>query len=551
MHIVDLRSSPRGRRVVFARTQLPFVLGLVYVAVVVAIVDLPTLVETISIAGFSVGIVATVLARLVPWERFPPAWLLAVAVLDIVAVAFVRAEVVEVLPGVTLLAIFPMAWAAYSFDWVGVALAILGSVFIVAFRFFYEGAPPQSAAEWANTVTLPLGIVAFAVTAFLAARRLKRREGQLAQATRAQLRALSEAQDAEALVTGILDTVEAGVAFFDADGRLGVANAAARTMATAAGFRLDEPPYAGENVLAADRLTRIPPEEQFIPRALQGEIFRGHLAWLGPPDAQMAVLASSNQLRRRDGSVQGTVVVAHDVTDLADAIEVREQFLRTVSHELRTPLTSVTGFLALIDDAVGHEDPKLRQYIDVVNRRADDLLDRITDLVSATACDRDLRFADVDIGEIVDAAARRIAKLADARSTPVHVAHAARVQVRADRDRLEEAVAEILTNAVKFGEPESPVSVSCRAHDDRVRLTVSNGGVGLSHAEQRRVFDRFYRTAHARSRAVQGYGLGLTRVRAIVNAHEGRVHIESDPGERTTVTLELPAVRPEARRVTA
>ena len=79
------------------------------------------------------------------------------------------------------------------------------------------------------------------------------------------------------------------------------------------------------------------------------------------------------------------------------------------------------------------------------------------------------------------------------------------------------------------------------------RLTVSNGGVGLSHAEQRRVFDRFYRTAHARSRAVQGYGLGLTRVRAIVNAHAGRVHIESDPGVRTTVTLELPVVVPGAR----
>lgn len=545
MPVVEVR-SPRGRRAVFVRTQLPFLLGLVYVAVAVGILQ-PSLLETaVSIVGFSVGLVATVLAAFVPWERFSSRWLLSVAVLDVVAVALLRAEFVQVLPGATLLAVFPMVWAAYSFGGVGISLAVLGSAFIVAFRFVYVGSAPQSAAEWANTITLPLAIVAFALTAFLAARRLGVRESQLARAVRAQSEALAEARDAEALVSGILDTVTSGVAFYDGDGRLEVANAAAHELARAAGFRLDQPPYGGDNVLAADRVTPIPRDEQFVPRALRGELIRNHLAWLGPPEQQVAVLASSNQVRRRDGSVQGTVVVAHDVTGLADAIEVREQFLRTVSHELRTPLTGVTGFLALIDDAVGHEDPKLRQYVDVVNRRAADLLDRVTDLVAATGCDRDLRFAEVDIREIVDAAARRIAKLADARSTPVHVAHAARVQVRADRDRLEEAVAEILTNAVKFGEPESPVSVTCRAHEDRVRVAVSNEGVGLSHAEQRRVFDRFYRTAHARSRAVQGYGLGLTRVRAIVNAHAGHVHIESDPGERTTVTVELPVAAPES-----
>ncbi|MDF2918888.1 HAMP domain-containing sensor histidine kinase [Microbacterium sp. NPDC086615] len=547
MPIFQATRTPEGRRALAAQTQLPFFFGLVYVAIVVLVVDPSILVMPISIVGFAVGVSATALAMLVPWERFAPVAMIAVAALDVVAVTLIRAEVTRVLPWVILLAIFPMVWAAYSFGWAGLALVVVGSIGMLVFRFVYAGASPQTFTEWANVTSLPLVILALAIMSFLAARRLGRRGHQLSLANRAQVEALAGARDAESLVIGILDTVAAGVAFYDEEGRLRVANAAAYEMARAAGFRLDELPYAGGNVLAGDRSTRIPPEEQFIPRALRGEVIRGHLAWLGPPEAQMAVLASSNQLRRPDGSVQGTVVVAHDVTELADAIEVREQFLRTVSHELRTPLTGVTGFLALIDDAVGHEDPKLRQYIDVVNRRAADLLDRVTDLVAATGCDRDLRFAEVDIREIVDAAARRIAKLADARSTPVQIARAERVQVRADRERLEEAVAEILTNAVKFGEPESPVSVTCRAHEDRVRVAVSNEGVGLSHAEQRRVFDRFYRTAHARSRAVQGYGLGLTRVRAIVNAHAGRVHIESDPGERTTVTLELPVVGPGAR----
>ncbi|MDF2990502.1 MAG: signal transduction histidine kinase [Microbacterium sp.] len=540
MPIVDLRRSPRGRRAAFAQTQLPFALGLVYVAVVVGIIDSSLLATTTSIVGFSLGVAATAMAGFVPWKKFSPTWLLIVVVLDVVAVALIRAEVVQVLPGATLLAVFPMVWASYSFGWAGISLAVVGSAFIVAFRFISTGSAPQTAAEWANTVTLPLAIVAFTVTAFLAARRLQRRERQLAQATRAQLKALSEAHDAEALVSGVLDTVTAGVAFFDADGRLKVANAAAHEIAEAAGFRLDEPPYAGADILGADRVTRIPIDEQFIPRALRGEVIRGHLAWLGPPEAQMAVLTSANQLRRQDGSVQGTVVVAYDVTELADAIEVREQFLRTVSHELRTPLTSVTGFLALIDEAVGDDDPKVRRYIDVVTRRADDLLDRITDLVSATGCDRDLRFGDVDLREIVDAAVRRIEKLADAKSASVQILSACRARIRADREQLENAIAEVLTNAVKFGETASRVEVSFCEQGERVQIAVANDGPGLSYGEQRRVFDRFYRTAHARSRAVQGFGLGLTRVRAIVNAHEGRVHIDSEPGGRTTVTLDLP-----------
>jgi len=538
---IDSTRTPEGRRARSAQTQLPFFFGLVYVAVVVAVVEPSILVMPISLFGFATGVLATVLAMFVPWERYAPVAAIAVAALDVVAVTLVRAEITRVLPGVILLAIFPMTWAAYAFGIAGLTLVAGGSVAMLAFRFVYDGAWPQSFAGWANVTSLPLVIVALAVMAFLAARRLGHRGRQLSRANHAQTAALAEARDAETLVTGILDTVSAGVAFYDEEGRLEVANAAAHEMAHASGFRLDEPPYAGENVIAADRVTRLAADEQFIPRALRGEDIRGHLAWIGPPEAQMAVLASSNQLRRQDGSVQGTVVVAHDVTELADAIEVREQFLRTVSHELRTPLTSVTGFLSLIDDAVGPHDPKLRGYVDVVNRRAADLLDRIEDLVSATRVEGALRLCVVDIRQIVDAAVQRVSKLAEQQSTPLQVSGPAVARAHGDREKLETVIAELLTNAVKFGAPEAPVTVACHAGDERVRVSVANDGPGLSHAELRRVFDRFYRTAHARSRAVQGFGLGLTRVRTIVHAHEGRIHIESAPGARTTVTVDLPA----------
>ena len=542
MPLFESRRTPDARHARAAQAQLPFFFGLVYVAVVVAVAEPSLLAMPVSIIGFAIGVLATVLAILVPWERYAPIAAITVAALDVVAVTLVRAEITHVLPGVILLAIFPMAWAGYSFGAAGLTLVAAGSVAMLVFRFVYDDAVPQSFAGWANVTSLPLVMVALAVMSFLAARRLGRRGLQLDRANRAQSAALENARDAEALVTGVLDTVAAGVAFFDEDGRLVVANAAAHEIARASGFRLDEAPYAGENVLGDDRVTRVEPDEQFIPRALRGEVIRGHLAWIGPPEAQMAVLASSTQLRRQDGSVQGTVVVVHDVTELADAIEVREQFLRTVSHELRTPLTSVTGFLSLIGDAVGTHDPKVRTYIDVVNRRAADLVDRIEDLVSATRVEEALRLCVVDIRQVVEAAARRVSRLAEQQSTPVQVSGAPTACAHADREKLEGVIAELLTNAVKFGEPEAPVTVTCHAGDDRVRVSVANDGPGLSHAELRRVFDRFYRTAHARSRAVQGFGLGLTRVRTRVDAHGGRSHLESAPGARTTVTVDLPAV---------
>ncbi|MEX8033160.1 ATP-binding protein [Microbacterium sp. 20-116] len=541
MSFVEPKSITHSGRAMFAQTQVPFLIGVAYVIVIVGLERPALLAAPTSVMGFAVALAATALGAFLPGKRVPPISMIVVAVLDITAVALIRAEIAQVFAAATLLAIFPMLWAAYTLGWAGITLIVLGSIAMLVFRFAYSGVVPTTLAEWANVTSLPIVILGLTVVTFLAARRSERRDRLLDAAHGAQLNALAEARDAEALVSGILDTVAAGVAFFDEHGRLELANAAANEIAAAAGVRLDEPPHTSDSVLAADRQTLVPPEEQFLPRALRGEAIRGHLAWIGPPDAQMAILVSSTQLRRSDGSVQGTVVVAHDVTELADAIEVREQFLRTVSHELRTPLTGVTGFLSLIDDAVGHHDAKLRSYMDVVNRRADDLLQRLSDLVAATARDDELRLSEVDVREVVDAAVRRVKALAQARVIPVDVRGARSVRARVDVRKVEDAIAELLTNAVKFGDPDFAVTVTCDADEERVRVSVANDGPGLSHPEQRRVFDRFYRTARARSLAVQGFGLGLSRVRTIVHAHDGRIHLESAPGARTTVTIELPA----------
>ncbi|WP_292901959.1 PAS domain-containing sensor histidine kinase [Microbacterium sp.] len=533
--------SVRGRVRVFTLTQLPFISGIAFIVAITAIAQPSVLLTWPVLLGIALAAAATIASLAVPWERHAPSWMIIVAVSDIISVAFLSAELLTVVPAVTILAIFPIWWLAYGFPWFGSVIAVFGAGFITSFRFVYAGAWPSTALEWANVVALPTFTIGMAIVAWAAARNLRRKSWKLEKAHRARATALDEAQNAESIALGILNAVNAGVAFYDNQGRLDIANGIAHQLAGSVGIRLDRPPYAGEGVLAADRVTPIPPDEQILPRALRGEKIDNHLEWVGPPESQVALLTSSDQVFRQDGRFLGTVIVAYDVTELMEALEVREQFLRTVSHELRTPITGITGFLDLIDDAIPPEDTRLRRYLEVVTRRTNDLLDRVSDLLAANDSHKTLCVTDFDLRAVVDDAVLRVAPLAERRSSPIEIVGPDHLPARGDRGHLTTAIAELLTNASKFGTPHGLITLAFEARGDRLTIAVTNDGHGITHVEQRRVFDRFYRTSYARAHEIQGFGLGLTDVRAIVAAHQGQIRIDSEADGRTTITLDLPA----------
>jgi len=541
MPLFEVEASPRGRMRVFLRAQFPFFLAVAFMAGIAGLAAPATLTVDVVIAGYLLTVAATGLSLAVPWERLPRAWMMLVAGLDLVAVALVRAELLPLFPSVSALAMFPILWLAYGFPWYGILAAVLGAGFITSFRFAYVGSWPSSPVEWANVVIMPTILLGVAVIVFIAARHLRRNTRQRIQASRAQADALEAARDTEAVARGIVDTVSAGVVFYDAEGRLEVANAYARRLAALGGFRLDEPPMAGPSVFTGDRTALVPAHEQVVPRALAGEAVNDQFEWWGPEEAPVAVLASSGRVLRPDGSLRGTVVVISDTTVVAEAIELREQFLRTVSHELRTPLTSITGFLDLIDEEVDPEDTRLRRHVDIVTRRTADLSRRVRDLFAASESEKTLRRQDVDLGDIVADAVAEVAASVEARGQTIDTAATGPTSARLDRAQVVVAVAELLTNAGKFGIPSAPITVAYGVRDDRAVLSVTNSGAGFGRTEQRRAFERFYRGSLARSSEIQGFGLGLTNVRAIAVAHGGAVRIDSVPDERTIVTLDLPA----------
>jgi signal transduction histidine kinase len=529
---------------VFVRVQLPLLLTSAFVGISTSIA-LPGAFESVMLPlGLLVIAVVSTAALVLPWERWAPSWMITIAVADIVGVTFIRTELIWHIPSVGLLVIFPALWLAYGFRQGVVAVAILGAGFVTAFPFVVSGVWPSSALAWLTVVTLPVIIVAVALPVSFAASQLRRRGEKLAAASDKQALALRRALDNEILVRGVLDTVSAGVAFYSPDNKLLLSNQLAGEMTQVVGFRLDEPPYAGTNVWAADRQTPIPLENQIIPRALRGEAVEDHMEWLGPPGQQIAIVASSRQVKREDGALLGTVITAHDVTEHAAASALREEFLGTVSHELRTPLASALGYLELIADELtpSQTDPLL--YLDVVNRNMRTLTDRIDYMLGAADTQHTLQLERTDAVELISSCLERGTDGANRRRIFLLGTAEALPSILVDPARMAQALDELIANAIKFSPAGSTVTVSATSDATSVQISVVDDGVSMTRSEQARVFDRFYRAQRARSEAVQGFGLGLFIVKNIMRMHGGQVTIGDGPTSGTCATLVIPTAAP-------
>jgi two-component system sensor histidine kinase SenX3 len=247
----------------------------------------------------------------------------------------------------------------------------------------------------------------------------------------------------------------------------------------------------------------------------------------------------------------GAVAYVQDLTEARRIDAVRRDFVANVGHELKTPL----GALAVLAETLADtDDPELRARL--ANRlgreaqRLAHLVDDILDLsqVEAWAAPRE----PVAVSAIVDEALAQVALAAEERNVPLDVTRPGpEVLVSGDRRQLTSAVANLLENAVKYTAvkfegatpPDAAVRMRVDVAGERVRIAVSDRGIGIPELHLQRVFERFYRVDPARSRETGGTGLGLSIVRHVAANHGGSVAVESKEGEGTVFTLEVPVWR--------
>jgi two-component system sensor histidine kinase SenX3 len=237
----------------------------------------------------------------------------------------------------------------------------------------------------------------------------------------------------------------------------------------------------------------------------------------------------------------GAAVFVQDVTELRRVEAVRRDFVANVSHELKTPI----GALELLAETLADElDPavtrplaeRLVKEAERLGRIVDDLLD-LSLIEIQEAPSRDPVPAAVLVQEAID----RMEPAAAAAGIGLHVEdRTAGASLHCDKRQVVSALTNLLDNAVKYSERGSGIEVSSAVDGDRLVLSVRDAGIGIPRGDLERIFERFYRVDHARSRDTGGTGLGLAIVRHVVQAHGGEVTVESIEGQGSTFTLLFP-----------
>lgn len=260
----------------------------------------------------------------------------------------------------------------------------------------------------------------------------------------------------------------------------------------------------------------------------------------------LLIQARGTQLSDANGRRFGCLVVLNDITRLKQLERLRRDFVANVSHELRTPITSIKGFLEALRENAVENSADAQRFLDIIGRQVDRLNAIIEDLLTLSyveqqADTRSLHMEDSAVAPVLESAAEACSVAARARQIDVRIDCPPDLHARMNSVLLEQAVVNLLDNAIKYSEPGHAVHVAAARSKDWVTISVDDEGSGVEPQHLPRLFERFYRVDAGRSRKLGGTGLGLAIVKHIAQAHGGTVSADSVPGKGSTFRIHLPA----------
>lgn len=247
-----------------------------------------------------------------------------------------------------------------------------------------------------------------------------------------------------------------------------------------------------------------------------------------------------------DSKRVGIIFVLQDITDAERLENMRREFVANVSHELKTPITSIKSYTeTILDGRV--DDPEIQKtFLEVVNTEADRMSRLVSDLLELSNFDSQsvkLKKQLYTMDDIIDNCILKIKVTADQKKqTIIKHYHRPSIQAFLDKDKIEQVVLNILSNAIKYSSEAGNIDIELRPGEKpgEFDLVVIDSGMGIPEEDLERIFERFYRVDKARSRALGGTGLGLSIAKEIIEAHEGSIRIESEYNYGTKVTITLP-----------
>ncbi len=253
-------------------------------------------------------------------------------------------------------------------------------------------------------------------------------------------------------------------------------------------------------------------------------------------------------LRNAVGRSVGAMVVLNDVTRLRKLENLRREFVANVSHELKTPITSIKGFVETLQEGAVNHPEDARKFLGIIAKHADRLNSIIEDLLSLSRIEQQsdlsqVAVEDARVQDVLNAAIQLCQPKAQAKDVAISLECSPALTAKVNPPLLEQAVVNLIDNAVKYSGAGQPVRVRAAGGEGGVTISVQDQGPGIPAEHLPRIFERFYRVDKARSRQLGGTGLGLSIVRHIVLAHGGNVDVSSTVGAGSTFTIALPSRR--------
>jgi two-component system sensor histidine kinase VicK len=241
---------------------------------------------------------------------------------------------------------------------------------------------------------------------------------------------------------------------------------------------------------------------------------------------------------------EGIIVVLHDATEQQKLDNMRREFVANVSHELRTPITSIKSYTETLIDGAAEDAETSRRFLGVINSEADRMTRLVKDLLQLSRLDNQQmswKIEDVSLDSMTKAIVERLQIEAGRKNQKLNSFVIGDIPtIRADKDRMEQVVVNLVSNAIKYTPENGEITVYVGKIYNDVYIKVTDTGIGIPSDSIPRVFERFYRVDKARSRDLGGTGLGLSIAKEIVQAHGGIISIASEIGKGTEVTVKLP-----------
>ncbi|MDW7739221.1 MAG: ATP-binding protein [Bacillota bacterium] len=349
---------------------------------------------------------------------------------------------------------------------------------------------------------------------------------------------INEMSSEKSKVEAIINNMSDGVAALDGKGYLIQINPSARRLMKMINLNIPALNRSGFNLLR--NLIGSEATKQFIrkQKPLTAEISGYN------PEHIMQVKVAPFKVDK--GKLDGTLIVLHDVTRERELTRRQEEFVADVSHELRTPLTTVKSYVETLLDGAADEPEVRNRFLNILSKETERMVSMVRDLLVLSQIDServDWQRSNVDLRDLSLEAVDQVKQKLGTELPQFQINIKDNLpMVYIDRDKVMRVFSNLLNNAVKYTSSAGAVIIDAFLEGDLIKVLIEDNGIGIPDNELPRIFERFYRVEKTRSRDYGGTGLGLSIARKVVEAHGGKIWVESIVGAGTKVWFTLPLI---------